>query len=386
MPESDFSRVLEALPNELPILGRDLTVCEEARSYAMAISAFLQGDVEQLTAIHESCKTRLDQSEDGLAVLELVSLRLKVRRNELIDEDLDESAVVLARPWAFAEWCFVSAMAWERLGRDDLAAASFSKAASLFKNLHCRRRTLRSMYNVVAAESRVRPHKNFVADCQAIVEEARRSNDEPFAGMALLMMSREYQVIGLHRSALEMADEALKALLPERGSIQYFGAKLHRAHVLIDLGQVTEAQLDITEAALCPFDQIQAARELLSYSIGQQDHIDPNIAERLLPTWRDRLDSLKASRDQRGNLSEAKLGDLEAQVLKLLWTGPIDKWDLVSRVYPNEQNSELAENRLKNLLARIRKKKPGVIACINGRYELRKQMHLERHHVAQASV
>jgi len=65
-----------------------------------------------------------------------------------------------------------------------------------------------------------------------------------------------------------------------------------------------------------------------------------------------------------------KLGPLEEKLLELLKTKSCSKWELVSLLYPDEGNSLLAENRFKNLLARVRKKCPGVVVCQSGLYQL----------------
>ena len=62
--------------------------------------------------------------------------------------------------------------------------------------------------------------------------------------------------------------------------------------------------------------------------------------------------------------------DLEQTLLRLAYNGPVEKWDLIERLYPAGGDSLALENRFKNLVARVRKKYPSLLTCHEGRYSV----------------
>lgn len=68
---------------------------------------------------------------------------------------------------------------------------------------------------------------------------------------------------------------------------------------------------------------------------------------------------------------DKKLGLLEERLLGALRKQPLHRWDLIKLLYPQESNTEILENRFKNLMARVRKKLPGILHCEEGIYRLK---------------
>jgi hypothetical protein len=72
------------------------------------------------------------------------------------------------------------------------------------------------------------------------------------------------------------------------------------------------------------------------------------------------------------DLNKDIFSDQELYLLKLLGAeGPIDKFQIMSHLFGPEVEVLVAENRIKNLLFRIRTKAPQTIYFKNGKYHLK---------------
>lgn len=359
----DLRLAIESSPEELAKLARDPFADQTVKIYAEAAHAYLAGDLERLEAIAAE-RASGDERVDAL-----IELRASMRARRTNKAQLARLGA-LAWTGAFAaERDFLLGLAWERLGDDLAAAGRFSLAASGFEAVGCPRKALRAFYNVVAAESRARPYRNFVLDWQLIVNRSLALGDAAFAGMATVSLSREYQIVGLPERALGMAEEALRRMARERGTAHWFHALLQKAHVLLELGRSQEARAALVEAELAPFPEIQAARRLLLAALDpHESQWDERLAADLLPTWRERLEALRPR--LRGRGSDPAPSSLEERLLKLLWSGPVEKWELIERLYGAGGDALRLENRFKNLMARVRAKYPGAVLHRDGRYSL----------------
>jgi tetratricopeptide (TPR) repeat protein len=366
-----WRKLINAQVAEIHVMARDPSLPSAVGLYARVLSAFLQGDLEGLENLRLEFGADAGEGERA-AVRSLRELRLAIRRRGVDAKTLRAFAGARLDGVFEAEKLFCLGMAWEHAGRDDEAMASFARAAAIYKECECPRKALRAHYNCVVADSRLNPHKNFIADYQSVIELSRASGDREFEGMALAMLSREYQVIGWLERAFEMIEDSLRALESERGCIHYFHSVLQKAHVLIELGRRDEAAPLLRECELASFPAIAAARRLLELSLNPALVWDRRWEKDLLPTWRNRLPQLTKQR----RLVDGKLAlpstALEERLLKLAYNGPIQKWDLIARLYPGEDSALILENRFKNLVARVRKKYPGLVNCEDGRYSVAK--------------
>jgi len=368
----NLAEIIDSPTAEIHLLARDLRLAPAVRYYANVLSFYLQGDIERLRETQSRLSEFVEATSPLYEILTaLTELRLRMRERRLRREYLESFPSAFDGPLA-AEREFCLGLAWEQLEFHGAAAQHHQRAAALYQTHGCPKKSLRALYNVIAAESRVYPHKNFVADCQNVIERSRSLGESSFEGMALTMLSREYQVIGHSAQALEMARRSIKCLENERGSSHYFHAVLHLAHLCIEENNLREAELLLKEAELAPFREAQAARQLLLASIHAEHHWDSSLEASLLPTWRNRLPGLLSR--LKGSISEgsARSSQLEERLLKLAYNGPIEKWDLIAKLYPDSVSQLVLENRFKNLLARVRKKYPGRVQCVEGRYHLEK--------------
>lgn len=330
--------------------------------YAQYMAAFMSGDLEKMQALMAEMDRKLPAD-----LQELVHLRLKLRTKQITLQDIELATARVYTDVLEAEKYFVISRAWEHHGREELSIKTAMQASALYKKFQCPKKSLRSFYNSVVAESRLTPYKNFISEYQTVIKLSREVKDDAFAGMALNMLSREYQIVGLLDKALECAEEGLQLLENERGSIHHFTSLLQKAHLLIELKRVDQALPLLTESKMASFPEVRAIRTLLECTLDPAKTWPEELEKYLLPTWRERLPDLLRMNQISQEAQEAP-SSLEFKVLKLLWSGPVAKWDLIERIYPEETDSTLSENRFKNLVARLRKKFPNVLQFHDGQY------------------
>ncbi len=361
-----INSVIDSPLHQLYFLVEDERLTPVEKVYAKIRMLFLSGDVAGLTSL----RPEIDRLEsDRLPVKSIYQLRLGIRNKTLTPEFLAEmEALSLDGVWE-AEKLFCLGMAFEKLGEEQRCALAFTKARSIYARHGCGELELRSYYNSVMAQSRIAPHKNFVLEYQALASLAKDLGAHSIEGMTLTMISREYQILGLLDQAFLMVEEALSRLLPERGSFHYFHAVLHKAHVLLDLARVSEARDCLKEAELATFVEIEMARRLLLASLEPGVGWDQKWEQHLLPTWKNRVPSLLKRLDPvKAGPESLDLTPLEIKLIRLAYNGPIEKWDLIEKLYGGEESMLRLENRFKNLIARVRKKHPMLIICDQGRY------------------
>lgn len=68
--------------------------------------------------------------------------------------------------------------------------------------------------------------------------------------------------------------------------------------------------------------------------------------------------------------------EAEVKLLNILKTEKLDKHGLIEKLYGDGVDFFVAENRLKNLIFRIRKKQKGLIICKDGFFELTQEMRV----------
>lgn len=358
-----WEQLIEAPTAQLHVYAVDPALSGDIGLYARALSYYMRGDREALALLLEK------QSADDVGLNGLLKLRLKIRARDVNALELEELSKLELPGVLNAELNFSLAVAWEIAGRDENTSAHFQKAAGLYRAAGCPRKALRSYYNFVAAESRLRPHKNYVAEYQAVIEMSKSVGDVAFEGMALTMISREYQIVELHDQALQMVDRALLLMEAERGALHFAHALLQKAHLLLDGERNEEGLRLIAEAEMAPFPEILAAARLLRSAFMPGAVWDRAWEKDLLPTWRNRLPQL-SMRAKTG--VGPQISELEARLLKIIYNGPVEKWDLIERLYPAGGSALTLENRFKNLINRVRKKYPEKILCQDGRYSLTK--------------
>lgn len=356
-----WPELIDSTSSEIHQWARDVSLPEKLGFYARALSYYLQGDRERLRelAVLSSGCPHIDA---------LVAARLKIRERAIVIEDLQ---LLGALPHVLeGERHFLLAQAHDPLGELAQVAKHYSLAAKIYREQGCPKKAARSDYNAIVADSRRLPHKSYVFEYQAVIDQSRRTGDTALEGMALIGIAREYQIQGLFTQALKMAEHAVDLLELERGSIHFGHALLQKAHVMIDLHRESEVLPLILEAEMAPFPEVLAAAKLLRTALDPARVWDRAWENDLMPTWRNRVPQL-TTMAKVGRGTEIST-ELEERLLKIVYNGPVDKWDLIERLYPKGGAPLALENRLKNLLNRVRRKYPEKIVCSEGRYSIEK--------------
>lgn len=362
-----WTSLIDAPRDELLELERRIA-CSRMALYCESLQAYLAGDIARLERSHERWVSLLlgEAHPEVLVAEKIVRLRLQIRRRS-IDADLVR-AFELQIDSMPAEWkgeaAFVCAMAHETLDRPDLSGPLYKRAALLLEELGARRKAVKADLNAIVALSRAEPARKLLAEYDHVYRKAKKIRHRGVAGVALLNVSREYQCIGAHKAALRLCNQALALLRQDVGTLPYFLAIVHRCHLLIELGREPEAEVDLESARLSGHPEVQEAIHVVTALLARKrGSAVPSVhKENLTPTWRSRLEN--------GATSPDRLGELEEKLVSLLASGPKDKFDLIESIYGNALSFEVSENRLKVLLNRLRKKRPGLILFTLGRYRL----------------
>jgi len=358
-----WQKLIDSPTSEIHALARDLALEGDVAYYAKTLSFYLQGDRERLTEL-------LATPSGNEHIDALAKLRLEIRLRTVKGKDLHDFTQLEMPDVLEAEKHFLLGLGWEMQDNDRMCGRHFAQAAAIYRTQGCPKKALRAFYNAIAADSRLNPHKSYVSEYQAVVQLSKEVGDAAFEGMALTMISREYQIQGLFEMSLEMVERALTLLQSERGCSHHGHALLQKAHVLLDLKRDSQVPALILEAEMTPFSEIQSAAKLLRVATDASLMWSRDLEKDLLPTWRNRVPQL-TTRAKIGRAAEVT-SELEERLLKIIYNGPVNKWDLIERLYPSGGSPLALENRLKNLLGRVRQKYPEKIVCLDGRYSLEK--------------
>lgn len=362
-----LSRLIESNLSELVEARKGLAVSHPLLRYLDVLSAYLRGDIEGLTRLVGKEPAVLEQMNP-----EEVSARLRLQiRTRSVEQAVLARAIALAKDpkeeliWR-GELSFVIAMALETSG-DDCRAQEFYKLASEVLELGgCPRKSIKAFANYVAAETRIHPDKKLIVEYEYIFRKAKRLKEFGVAGMALNNISREYQLVGALNVALKFANRALVYLGRDFGSLHYYLGIVHRAHVLFDLHRDREAVLDLEQASACDFPEIKEAIKTVKKNyLKDALKADLEIKQaRMTVTWRERFNNGPTL------ATLCQLGEMEEALVRFLATGAHDKFQIIEHLYGKKIEFESAENRFKNLIGRIRKKYPGLLAFENGKYRV----------------
>jgi hypothetical protein len=378
MIEKTLRELCDASLTDIHQMARNPELNSAVYFYARLMSAFMANDLEKMQELVIEMDSELRNVSSPLKedLKEVVHLRLKLRSKVLISADLEKACSRIFHDVLEAEKLFVVARGWELLRNETLSLTISMNASIAYKKFECPKKSLRSFYNSIVAESRLTPYKNFIPEYQTIIKMSLDLNDKSFAGMAMSMLSREYQIVGLHAQAMDFINEALELLIFERGSYHYYNTLLQKAHLLIEEKNYSQASLLLLECKLSSFSEITSARILLECTIDPNQHWSKVLEKDLMPTWKERLPELLIGSKQMPSQQEGPTS-LEFRLLKLLWSGPIEKWDLIELLYPGDKDSYACENRFKNLVARLRKKFPEVLSFKDGQYYIQNKNQFE---------
>lgn len=363
--EGLWIQVIEATRLELNDLevncGQSLSGDPELMLYLRIMQAFFSGQGDLIErAIRDNTGNR-DISAD---LLILIRMR-RLLKTQPVDLEkivaLNEAMNGPSWPLWRAEALYVCASAHQALKFYEVAEKSYKEAASLYNRGGAVRKALRASLSAVASRSCLYPHFRLFSEYHQIVEKSLEINEGLTAATALINISREFQLLEGFHLALKYCYRALEILGRQAfGSREHGMGLVHRADLLFKLERTHQAQEDLFYALTFNHPEVQTACEVLSkkYQL-ELKTIQPN---QILPTWQERL--------HEGNKPDAKLGELGERLLELLSQRPHSKFELMQILYGDQIDLESRENRLKNLIFRVRSRLPQLIYFENSLYYL----------------
>jgi hypothetical protein len=348
-------QIFEASPAELEELLLTLEPATEGERYARVLLAYMRGRNEELEAL---------AAEMQGATRELALWRLALRRR---DERPNAPAFNATSFLWKGEFHFVRAMHHETFGREEAARADYYEAQRLFAEAGARRKSVKAYHNAIAAESRMYPTRRLIPEYQQAARWSIEAGDFTTAGAALNNLSREFQLMGAHLYALKVAQEAVEMLRAHAyATYQFYLSLCHLCQLHLQQGHHKAALLDYQEAVVANFPEVRSALEVLEgqlRAVGLVPGLAPPEAplEARPKTWTERLEA---------NSNQAALSAMESRLVEILAGGARDRHALIRELWGDQGDYFDLENRLKQLLHRVRKKRSDLLGYADGRYFL----------------
>lgn len=381
--EPILSDVFNARIDQLELLSCDFNSPLLIRVYAGVIKDYLQSNTEALATVVE----KLDRNALNLnysneltypnsdiikrLAIARYNLRLKIANEETITS-LNE--ILFLNELFTGEILYVISLIYESLENNSLASKKYLESAFYLNKIGANLKALKCKLNSVACESRVLTQKNFTPQYENIVKEALEQNEFHAASVALNNISYEYEKISALRAALHYNQEAyLNIDKSGNRSINYYLILLQRCNLLIKLNRPHEAELDYEKCLISPFSEIKEALKLLSINFTKNSGVHLVNASQLTSNWRARVNSI----EKKKQYNDPSLTEFEEKFIAALFQGPLTRIELIELIYGNKLDYFSMENRVKVILSKIRKKKPGLIIFNENRYSLSLELYPE---------
>lgn len=361
-----FRELLELSYEDLLTSARAATDSPLTEFYRAVLLAFYAGNSEQVGKLAaEAAKLEFSPALPRLVLL----------RHQILIRNVDPSLVqeIIAQAAEAGDWrgelLIVAGQGHEI--RRELAPAKelYLQADRALQSIGAERKALRAYLNAVAMEGQLHPDKKLLPEFHAIYRRGKKIREYRSSGIALSNIAREYRNIRALDSALRFANLAVRYLKKEFGSVHYYKALTNRCHILYELDRQREARTDFEEASHADFPEVQAALQVIRQLIHPESNI-PIREEALQPLWQERLREGKLTTGKACRLNRSKLGELEEALIRHIFAAPSGTMELIEFLYGTRGDIHSAEARLKSLLSRLRKKCPGLIVRVDGKYRI----------------
>jgi hypothetical protein len=354
--KSEFLKVVQAPLSQLAIIRDELPEGHVMRYYADVLISYLSGNIPQLIFLAD----QLTEWHDPL-LRTLVQTRLAIREKTVTKEIVQRLQVLsIHDPLWQGEALIIAGFASETIGEYQTAKRLYFESHRSFESIGAKMKSLKALHNYISASSKIETERAYFAEFHLIYRKAKAVRDSDVAGTALTNLGREFQKMGALRSALKYSCRAILFLQKTSGTYQHHMALLNRCHVLCDMGRYHDALEDFDIIKNSPHAEVKAGVKALEEVITKAK-IDNCSRIDNHPTWLERLAEERPSE---------VMTDLEDRMIALLSSKPRDKYMLIEDLYGDRIAIDAAENRLKNLLNRLRKKMPGKILFDNGFYKI----------------
>lgn len=381
--EATLPDVFNARVDQLEKLSCDFNSSILVRLYAGVIKDYLQSNIDALASFVEkfdNLHTDINSSNEitytnfqiiKVLALARYNLRLKTANSETIKS---LNAILYLNELFTGEILYVISLIYESLENYILASKKYIESAFYLNKIGANLKALKCKLNSVACESRVLTKNNFTPQYENIAKEALEQNEFHTASVALNNISYEYEKISALRAALHYNQEAyLNIDRSGNRSINYYLILLQRCNLLIRLNRLHEAELDFEKCLMSPFLEIKEALKLLSVHFRKDSNSHLINSSHLTSHWRDKVEYL----DKKVQQYDHSLTEFEEKFISALFQGSLTRSELIEFIYGNKLDYFILENRVKVILSKIRKKKPGLIIFNNNRYSLSLDLYPE---------
>ncbi len=368
--ETQEKQILESSVLELEKVLMSLKPESPIYFYSRVLFLYLNGRNSELCELIENYAHQKNKSELWALLLLLAEMRKHIRQHtQLLPENLELLQKIESTSHDIAwkgETNFVLAIYSEVHKQDGKALDFYKSAQKHFHSTGLLKKSAKAFHNAVACESRLHPDRKLIPEYFQASQLAIEAQDWGTAGTALNNISREYQLMKAPEAALKYATQALEYLKRDSyGTYHFYNTLCHRCHLNLTLGYHSAALLDYQEACAARFPEIQALLPKLhewlnSLGIKSQTEKGVSNAQFLRPTWKSRSALILTEKN--------KLSEQESHVLQALLSGPQSRHDLIEKIWGNSVDFFSLENRLKQILHRIRKKSPTLIGFNEGKY------------------
>ncbi|MGZ3694573.1 MAG: hypothetical protein ACXWQO_10360 [Bdellovibrionota bacterium] len=357
-------RLIEA--NVEQLLAYDLEPADSPalEFYRQVLLAFMRGDSESISRFLEDLKqTRAELLQEIPCLLDLTRLRYKLL-TETKEQDLKRELAESPADglWAGEKLMLLAAVA-EKLQNFTLALELHKKAAKELLVIGATGKSLRARSNMIANLSNIEPERKLIPEYFYLYREAKNLRQTNIMATTLLNLSREYQKIGAIQVALKYCQRSLAASRDNIFGLIHGLALAHRGHLYCQLGRLIDAQVDLEQIQQSDFSAVKAAAEILAALLAKQP-ASLSQPPGLLRTWSERLEDFNSGKNK------LRLSPVEEKLIQFLSEKPRSKFEITDHIFGTELHPLKAENRLKNLIHRVRKKFPGLIYLENEQYFL----------------
>lgn len=360
----NFINIIEADLSELLQMSLSCNDSEEVEHYCRVLISYFRGDTKELKyEINRIKEKNINKKYDCILLLSELRLAIRTMERAYLSKILESDVLNREMETQYkAELYFLMSSAANIINNQKLACEYSRHAASLYKIIGAKRKVVRSLLNAFSLECSFKPKKNYLTDLYFIYSESKKVGDIISIGGTLGNISREYQKMGLFDAALKYANRAIALYTKHSpGGLDYHIQLIHRAHLHLEMGAFREARIDCEMGLACSFPAAHAAINLILTKFPDFT-IKPNSASVDDAPFNWKIKSLDPV--------AKKTSKHESILFELLMKRPYSKIELCTILYGNKIDQLVAENRLQNLLSRIKKWNPKLIICHNSKYFL----------------
>lgn len=355
----------------------------ELKIYTEILIFYFESDLSRLEKLFKNKIV-----SNSMPLTSIIKLRYHIRKNDLDSEGIlqlctEEINEQIPHFWS-GEIYFCKAMLLSFSSYTDLSRDFYTKAKIAFDELGCYKKSLKSFLNYIVACTKIDPLKNYIPEYRALVLSAQKCKDTVIESIAYLNISQEYEIIHAYDAALYEARIAYQLAITDIESLHLYFVRLQLSHLLWLKNKKTESMIFLEQCKNVQHFEIKCAVQTLEYFFGYKKELEDSIIDQLTPPWKEKLQRFNKNKnllsDQNNwtgaNLKLSDETDLnqmtesETKLIDLLLTGPKSKDELVHAMYGNKLSYESAENRLRVLISRIRKKNNKLIESSRGIYKL----------------